>query len=282
MKKVCGKFMLMLFVMLMFSGLCLSGEKPQAWEPEQVPERVKERQEMAEQMKQMRNRMVELREAAEIAKKEGREEDAIELRQQAKNTAREIEEHQRQNDQRRLREAEGYLEQLRRMTQQAEGILDRLRRDVERREAARMRPERELRLRPMPERFDRERLTEQFRDMGNELRDFLTNYMNRMNGALLEHQMQMELMQRQLQDIFAENRELKNQLRESNQLRRQLERELDQQKEALQRREARLQRQLQQRKEARQQRQAQQQAEKEKVEKSEVQDQPVKEEPNES
>ncbi len=283
MKKVCGIFMLMILVTLMFSDLCLSGESPEAREPEQVPEREIERREMAEHVKQMRAKLAELREGAELAKKEGRKEDVVELRQQASMLNQEMGEHARQIEHRRLREAEEHLERLRHMTREAEEILERLRRDMERREAARRRSGRELQLRPMPERPDREHLSEKLRDMGNELRDFLIGHMERMDALYREHQTRMERTQRQLQELLVENKELKNQLREGNRVRRQFERELNQQKEAQKRMEARQRREARQKREARQQKEAQQRAEEKKVEEPEAQENQQDEtEPNSS
>jgi hypothetical protein len=264
MKKVCRIFMLMILMSLMSDGISLSGEKPEEMEPERIRERKVERREMFEEMKQMHNKLAELREAAELAKAEGRKEDVVELREQAKMLNQQIEEHLMQIGHRRLEEAEEHLDRLRRMTREAEKIVERLRRDVERREASRRRPERGLQLRPMLEKP--EPLTEQLRDMGNELRDFLMGHIERIDTVFREHQTRMERTQRQLQELLDENRQLSQQLREANQTRRQLERELNQLKEAQKRREARQQREAQQRKEARQQ------AEEKKIEESEVQE----------
>lgn len=271
MKKVCGIFMLML-VTLVLSGVCLADEEYHAREFERVPEHEIEHREMAGHLHQMRIRLAELKKEAEIAKNEGRNEESVELRYQAKMLSREIEEHSGQIKLRRLEEAEEHLERLRHMTEEAEEIVERLRRDVERREVARRRSGREMRLRFMPERFDREHLSEQLGDMGNELKDFLMGHIERIEAVYREHQTGMERMERQMQELLAENKQLRGQLREANLSKRKLERELNKLRETQERMENRRQRQAEQRKEARRKKEAQLQAEEEKVEEPETQE----------
>lgn len=178
--------------------------------------------------------LAELREATELAERDGRPEQAAEFNERANNLQRQIDEQAGQAERGRLHEAEIQLERLRNMTREAEEIVVNLRHNMARREMAMRRPEPvPMPERPFPERPGPERQWEKIMDMGHELREMLAAHLERTQDLIHRNRQQAEQMERKIHELSQENEMLRMQLSQRNEVNRDRERQIRQQMEEL-------------------------------------------------
>lgn len=215
-----------------------------------------ERQQVVQRIEQAHTRLAELKEAAEQAEREGQPEKAAEMREKAKKLAGEIEAFAQKAKGRMPAEAQERIERLRDMAAEAEkrGEVDKARglwaevkelegamkREFERGpeppEDVRERLEVERRWpRPMEIEPWRERVRERpeppgpwthLEHMEKQLKEVLAVHLERMANEFRELQMRVERMERELQQLRAENMRLKSQWRERPRPRKGPEREV--------------------------------------------------------
>jgi chromosome segregation ATPase len=221
MKKANKIIMLTIFAVFMPNGILGAERRVEPAEREQPPVPVIERREPAQPMEVMRNRLAELRQATRNAERENRPEEARELREKVAQLVERIQSRTQRSAQMRLREVDEYLDRLRQITREAEEIRERIRIEIEQRERAWMEPERELPLRPRVQKS-----IENVHNIIGQVRETFMKQMERIEatfGRLSDNMVQME---REIQELKAENERLRNQLRERDEQRRPRERDV--------------------------------------------------------
>ena len=212
---------LTMFTLFMLNGVLGAGRRAVPAERERPPVPTIERRETAQPMEALNNKLVELRKAARNAERENRPEEARELREKVVQLVEQIQSRTRRMTQRRLREVDEYIERLRQITREAEEIRERIRNEIEQRERTWMAPERELPLRPRVQKS-----IENVHNIIGQIRETFMKQMERIEatfGRLSDNMVQME---REIQELRAENEHLRNQLREREVQRRPRERDV--------------------------------------------------------
>jgi len=202
---------------------------------EHAPRPEFEHRKSAEGIEKVHAKLAELKEAAQLAERQGHHDKAAKLHEKARKIAEKIEQHASKAKDRMPAEAQGRIEKLRDMARQAKerGEMEKagqlwaeaeelertLKREFERRPEGVQRPEPRRPI--MPERPEgiRERPelpgpSEHFERMQRELKEALAMHLGRMVDEFRELQMRLERMERELQQLRAENMRLKSQLRE--------------------------------------------------------------------
>jgi len=193
-----------------------------------------------QRIEQVHTRLAELKEAAQLAEREGQPEKAAQMREKAKKLAEEIKAFAQKTPPsagrgRMPAEAKQRIEQLRDMARQAKerGEMEKasqlwaeaeelertLKREFERRPEDVQRPEPWKPIGPEPpegirERPEPPRPWTHLEHMQKQLKEVLAVHLERMANEFRELQMHVERMERELQQLRAENMRLKSQLRE--------------------------------------------------------------------
>ncbi len=212
---------LTMFTVFILNGVLGAARRAEPAERERPPSLAIERREPAQPMEVMRNRLADLRQAARNAERENRPEEARELREKVAQLVEQIQSRTQRMAQRRLREVDESIERLRQITREAEEIRERIRNEIEQRERAWMKPERELPLRPRVQKS-----IENVHNIIGQIRETFMRQMERIEatfGRLSDNMVQME---REIQELRAENEQLRNQLRERQEQRRPRERDV--------------------------------------------------------
>ncbi len=221
MKKAYQIIALMIFAVFMPNGLLGAERRAEPAQREQPPVLVIERREPAQPMEVMRNRLAELRQAVRNAERENRPEEARDLREKVAQLVEQIQSRTQRMAQRRLREVDEYIERLRQITREAEEIRERIRNEIEQREKAWIEPERELPLRPRVQKN-----IENVHNIIGQVRETFMKQMERVEAAFGRLSDNMVQMEREIQELRAENERLRNQLREREEQRRPRERDV--------------------------------------------------------
>jgi chromosome segregation ATPase len=222
--KVIG---LTIFIVFMFSSILQAERRVRIEQREQFPGTEFERVESAAQIKMMRKRLVDLRQAALNAEREGRPEEARELREKIAGLVEQIQMRTQRTAQRRLREVDEHLERLRQMIREAEEIRETIRSNIEKREMIRPEPEQEMPLRP--------RAQKRFENVHNligQIRETFNRQLDRIEELIGGFRNNMIQMERELRELRAENEGLRNQLRERAEQRRPRDRDVPPRRDA--------------------------------------------------
>ncbi len=234
MQKVHKTFIFTIVLTLMFSGRLFAQDSPGESQGMHV---IMENVEWppAEYTDVMHAQLAEMRQVAENAEKEGRPEQAEQLRRRADNMEREIDERAGELEQDRIRRAEEQLEHLRNMTREAEEIVNNIRGNMARREMAMRIPEPAPIFRPFPERPGPgpEPQWNILIDIGNDIRELLAAHLDRTEELFHWNREQAEQAERKIQELSQENEHLRMKLREREESNRNLERGFRQQLEEL-------------------------------------------------
>lgn len=237
MKKVCKIFLPVIsiaFILNVTPGIerTVIGE-----EREHVPKPELERRELAEQMEMMHSRSAELKEAAMNAEKQGHPEEARELhekagqlREKAMRLAEQLEMHAREIKQRRLREIDEYLDRLRQITHEAEEIRERIGLGIEQLERDRMLSLPEPLIDPESFRPGLQRRWDNMHNIIGRVRETFMRHLERIEVTVGGLRDNMERMGSEIHELRARNEQLRNQLREKDQLIRQQEKIISEQR----------------------------------------------------
>ncbi len=231
MKKVYRIFMLVIFTVFILNGTLLAERTAGIEEREQVLKPELERREPAEQMEILRSRSMELREAARNAENQGRPEEARELREKAMRLAEQIEMHAREFKQRRLREMEECLDRLRQITREAEEIRERMGHEIEQRVREKLRPMPEPPMESEPKRPGLQKRWDNMQNVIGQVREAFMKHLERIEVTFGRLRSNMEQMEREIHELRAENERLRNHLRERDEIIRQQQREITEQRE---------------------------------------------------
>jgi len=215
MKKAYKVIVLTMLAVFMFNSTLWAERRARIEQREQAPEPELERKETAAQIEMMRNRLIDLRQAALNAEREGRPEEARELHEKIAGLVEQIQSRTQRAAQGRLREVDEYLERLRQMIREAEEIRERIRAEIEQRERAWMEPEQEMPLRPRIQKG-----IENVHNIIGQIRETFNRQLDRIEeifGGLRNNMVQME---REIRELREENERLRNQLREREEQRR--------------------------------------------------------------
>jgi chromosome segregation ATPase len=227
MKKTYRITILIIFALFMPNSILGAERRAETAKQEQAPEKSNRRREQARQMETMRNKLAEFRQAARKAENQDRPEEARDLREKAAQLVEKIRRQTQRAAQRQLREADEYLERLRKITREAEEIREKIIIEIEHREKAWMEPERELSLRPRVQ-----KRVENVHNVINQIRETFMRQLERIEatfGGLWDNMAQMET---EILELRAENKRLRNQLRERNESRRQRDRDIPARRDA--------------------------------------------------
>jgi len=230
MKKVYRIFVLAMFTVFILNGVIRAEHTADIKEREQAPKPELERREPAEQMEVLRSRSMELREAANNAEKQGRPEEARELREKVMRLAERIETQARKIEQRRLREIEKCLDRLRQMTREAEEIRERMGQEIEQRVREKLRPLPEQPMEPEPIRPGMQKRWDNMQNVIGQVREAFIKHLERIEAMVGRLRDNMEQMEREIHELRAENERLRNQLREKDQIINRQEREITEQR----------------------------------------------------
>jgi len=233
-----------IFSLVMLTGLALSNlprfeNTTRAQENDQPPRQEIERRESPEQMEMLRNRLAELREAAANAERQGRPEEARELREKAARLAEQPLMPAERAEQRQLREIDKYLERLRQMVREAEEIRKKIGPEIEQRAREMQRPARDLPLRLEPLRPRVQQRMENMQNVIGQIRETFMMHLERIEGTFGVLRNNIERLERENQELRAENERLRNQLRERDQVDRPRDRDVPVQRDVEQPREGR-------------------------------------------
>jgi len=210
-----------MFTVFMLNGVLGAERRAEPAERERPPAPAIERREPAQPMEVMRNRLADLRQAARNAERGNHPEEARELREKVAQLVEQIQSRTQRMAQRRLREIDEHLERLRQITREAEEIRERIRLEIEQRGRVWMEPERELPLRPRVQKS-----IENVHNIIGQIRETFMRQLERIEatfGRLGDNIVQME---REIQELRAENERLRNQLRERQEQRRPRDRDV--------------------------------------------------------
>lgn len=218
---------LIIFALCMPNSILGAERRAETAKQEQAPEKSNKRSEKARQMETMRNRLVDIRQAARNAENQGRPEEARDLREKAAQLVEKIRKQTQRAAQRQLREVDEYLERLRHITREAEEIRERIIIELEQRERVWMEPEREFPMRPRIQ-----KRVEDVHKLIGRIRETFMRQLERIEATFGELRDNMAQMEREIQELRAENEHLRNLLRERNKVRRQRERDAPARKNA--------------------------------------------------
>jgi len=218
---------LLIFAVFVPNSILGAERRAETAKREQAPENAGNRRNHARQMETMRNRLAEIRQAARNAEEQGRPEQARDLREKAAQLVKQIRKQTQRAAQKRLHEVDEYLERLRQITREAEEIRERIIIEIEQRGRVWMEPERELPLRPRVQ-----KRIENVHNVIGQIRETFMRQLERIEasfGGLSDNMVQM---QREIQELRAENEHLRNQLREREQQRRSRDRDVPARRDA--------------------------------------------------
>ena len=237
MKKVYRIFVLAMFTVFIFNGVVLAERTADIEEREQARKPQLERREPAEQIEFMRSRSIKLNEAAENAEKQGRPEEARELREKAMRLIERIKMQARKIEQGRLHEVEECLDRLRQMTREAEEIRERMMHEIEQRARERLQSLPELPMEPERLRPGIQKRWDNMQNVIGQVREAFMRHLERIEMTIGSLRENMEQMERKINELKAENERLRNELREKERIIRQQQREITEQREYRERQE---------------------------------------------
>jgi regulator of replication initiation timing len=228
MKKTYKVFGFIVLSGLIFNILPLFTNSLKAQEREQPPQQATDQRQSPEQIELMRNRLAQLRKNAQNAEQQGHPEQARELRQKVAKLAEQLQAQARRIEQRRLQEIDECINRLRQMVREAEEIRGSIGPRAGQQERPGPRPEKEQPLRPEPLRQRVEQRMENLQNLIGQIRETFMNRLGRIEETFGGLRNNFEQLEKDNQELRAENERLRNQLRERDQMNRPRNRDVPQ------------------------------------------------------